>query len=506
MFDAHGGRLATDNPSLMRAICGPPVRDAEVVLRPPDAARRSFRMHAGPVAGQGLVAAVVVLHETTTERRAGRLKECELSISELLSRPEPADSLITEAVTLVGDLLEWAAVEFWALDPVGQVLRRSAWWTAPGHQLPEAHPDQLTEGQGLPGKAWLSSAPEWSADLHADSGAGRLAANWGSLRGALAVPIPSGTAVLGVLACYSHIRETPDDPRTTAMAGIAAHLGEFLERRRAEEVTAELERTRDEYIALVGHELRTPLTSVQSYTELMRAEPDLPAGERAEMLEVVHRNTTVLHALVAELLDVAGTRAGHIPLQPRRMDLTAVANAAADHLRGTDAELTLLVNAPAEVIIDGDPDRLRGVVDALLANALAWTSDRRSVGVTIHADEHTAVLAVTNDGTQVPADDRARVFDLFFRTGTTPTHGGPRPGLGLTLARAVVEQHGGTITVSAPDEAIATITVRLPTSQHTPARSGSAGVTGETVPSAKFTSPKPSERPALDTFSPSSTT
>lgn len=427
VFDACGRRLATDNLSLMRAVSGRPVRDAEVVLHPPDAARRSFRMHAGPVAGDGLVAAVVVLHETTTERRASRLKDCELSTSELLSRPAPADTLITEAVALIGDMLDWAAVEFWALDPVGQVLRRSASWTATGHRLPEAHPDQLTEGQGLPGKAWLSSAPEWSADLHADSGAGRLAADWGSLRGALAVPIPSGTAVLGVLACYSPIRETPDDPRTTAMTGIAAHLGEFLERRRAEEVTAELERTRDEYIALVGHELRTPLTSVQAYTELMRAEPGLPAGDRAEMLEVVHRNTTVLHALVAELLDVAGTRAGHIPLQPRRMDLAAVARAAADHLHATDAQLTVLVNA---------------------------------------------VLAVTNTGTQVPADDRARVFDLFFRTGTTPAHGGPRPGLGLTLARAVVERHGGTVTVSAPDEATTTITVRLPTSQHTAIHSG----------------------------------
>jgi signal transduction histidine kinase len=472
VFDAHGQRLATDNLSLLRAVGTEPIRDAEVVLHPPDGARRSFKMHGGPVAGDGGVAAVVVLHETTMQQRVGRLKDCELRISELLSRSAAADELIAEAVRVIGDMMDWAAVEFWALDPVGYVLRRSASWTAPGHRLPAAHPDQLNEGQGLPGKAWLSSAPEWSADLHADAGAGRLSADWGSLRGALAVPIPSGSAVLGVLACYSRVPEAPDDPRTTAMTGLAAHLGEFLERRRAEEVTVELERTRDEYIALVGHELRTPLTSIQAYTEMMRAEPDLPAGDRADMLEVVHRNTTALHALVAKLLDVAGTRAGHIQLHPRRMDLAAVARGAADHVHAAEPDLCVMVNAPAKVIIDGDAHRLRGVVDELLANALAWTSDQRSVAITIHADEHTAVLSVSNAGTQVPADDRARVFDLFFRTGTAQAHGGPRPGLGLTLARAVVEQHGGTIAVSAPDEVVTTITVRLPTSRHPEPRSG----------------------------------
>ncbi|MGX6600882.1 sensor histidine kinase [Micromonosporaceae bacterium Da 78-11] len=342
------------------------------------------------------------------------------------------------------------------------MLRRTAWWAAPGQRLPGALPDRLPEGEGLPGKAWRSSAPEWSADLHADAGAGRQVADWGSLRGALAVPIPSGTTTLGVLACYSDTRESPDDPRTAVMTGIAAHLGEFLERRRAERVTIELERTRDEYIGLVGHDLRTPLTSIQAYTEMIRSEPDLPADERAEMLEVVHRNTTALHALVAKLLDVAGTRAGHIVLQPRRMNFADVARAAAEHVRVTYPQAAVAVNTVPEAMVDGDPHRLRGVVDELLGNALARTSDDGTVSVTVHADEHTTVLTVTDTGARIPADDRTRVFDLFFRSDHARSKVAPGPGLGLTLARAVVEQHGGTITVSEPDEAVTTFTVRLP--------------------------------------------
>ena len=126
----------------------------------------------------------------------------------------------------------------------------------------------------------------------------------------------------------------------------------------------------------------------------------------------------------------------------------------------------MAVNTPPEVIIDGDALRLRSVVDELLSNALAWTSDRGEVGITVHSDEHTAVLAVTNAGIRIPAEERERVFDLFFRPASAVLPAVRGQGLGLTLARAVVEQHGGTISVSEPDEAVTTFTIRLPTSQH----------------------------------------
>ena len=117
---------------------------------------------------------------------------------------------------------------------------------------------------------------------------------------------------------------------------------------------------------------------------------------------------------------------------------------------------------PRELFIDGDPLRLRRVHDSLLANAMTWANDESTVGITVHADHHTAVVSVTNTGTRIPASERAHVFDLFFRTDASQRKGIPGTGLGLTLARAVVEQHGGMITVSEPDEAVTTFTVRLP--------------------------------------------
>ncbi len=111
----------------------------------------------------------------------------------------------------------------------------------------------------------------------------------------------------------------------------------------------------------------------------------------------------------------------------------------------------------------GDPDRLRDVVEELIRNALTWAPDHSTVGVSVHADESTTVLAVTNTGTPLPPDEHSRIFDLFYRTRATVHRGMPGTGLGLTLARAVVERHGGSIAVSEPDEAATTFTVHLPT-------------------------------------------
>ncbi|MFI5497085.1 ATP-binding protein [Actinoplanes sp. NPDC051859] len=461
--DLHGRPLRTDDLSLLRARDGERVRGTEVILTVAGGTPRSFRVHGDPVDDDGTVAAVVALHETTDQRRTERFKDCELQLSELLSNPEPADTVTANAVDLIGAMLDWAAVEFWTLDPVGQVLRRGSCWARQGHRLPCELPDQLVEGQGLPGRAWRSCAPEWSKDLQADADGARQASDWGSLRGALAVPIPSGAATLGVLVCFSDHHEVPDDTRTAVMTGIAAHLGEFLERRRAEQLTAELDRTRDEYIALVGHELRTPLTSVQAYTEMMRSAPDLTPGEREQMLDVMQRNTDRLHTLIAKLLDVAGTRSGQIALHTDAVDLAALAQHAADHAGAAASGITVAVNSPSEAVIIGDQHRLRAVLDELLSNAVTWAPAHSTVGVSINADAHTTVLAVTNTGPRIPADEREHIFDLFSRTDHAREHGIPGAGLGLTFARAVVERHGGTLVVSEPDEAATTFTIRLPT-------------------------------------------
>ncbi|AEV84363.1 histidine kinase [Actinoplanes sp. SE50] len=467
VFHPDGHRMSGDDIPLMRALRGERVRDAEIVVRVPEAPRRYFRANGRPVAGHPRLAAVVALHEITLHRRAARFKECELELSRLTSKPAPPDEIFAEMVQLISRMAGWAAVEFWTVDDVARVLYRTTCWAEPGYDLPCRLPDPLSYGQGVPGRAWQTSDPIWAANLPTDPDAAQQATDWGPLRAALAIPIPSGSVILGVLVCYSDVPETPDDTRTAMMTGIGAHIGEFLSRRRAERLTEELDRSRDEYIALVGHELRTPLTSLQAYTDVMIDEPDLSVDERQSMLKVMQRNTASLRAIVTKLLDVAGMRSGHVDLHRQPMDLATIVHEAADDAR-TGAQITIEVNTPPQAPLHGDPARLRQVVDELLSNALTWAPRGSAIGINLRADPRAIAVSVSNTGRPLTVEERGRLFDTFFRGESARNGGVPGTGLGLTIARTIVEEHGGTIAVSEPDEAATTFTIRLPTHQPAP--------------------------------------
>jgi signal transduction histidine kinase len=283
--------------------------------------------------------------------------------------------------------------------------------------------------------------------------------------------VPIGSVTRGVLACYSAYTEHPDDVRTAVLTGIASHIGQFLERRRGWDLTTELGDSRDEYIALVGHEIRTPLTSIESYTDLMLNDPDLPAGDRVQMLQVVQRNTGRLHIIIDKLLDIAGLQSGYVTVESQRMDLSALVRAAtaAARTRVADKDVTFDVDVPEEAIMWGDPRRLTQVVDELLTNALDWADDSSRITATVTTDGPISQLTVSNTGQVIPAAERERLFQRFFRTQHAITNAVPGTGLGLSLARTIIEQHAGTITATTDDDPPGTtITVRLPTDRPAP--------------------------------------
>ena len=138
-------------------------------------------------------------------------------------------------------MLDWAATEFWAIDEVGNVLRRHLTWTdePPPAATGPARPPRPRPGHARTSLADLRSRPG-PPTCTTDPDARAQTLDWGSLRSAVAVPVPIGSVTRGVLACYSAYTEHPDDVRTAVMTGIAAHIGQFLERRRGWDLTAEL--------------------------------------------------------------------------------------------------------------------------------------------------------------------------------------------------------------------------------------------------------------------------
>ncbi len=236
-----------------------------------------------------------------------------------------------------------------------------------------------------------------------------------------------------------------------------------LERIRARLIEAD--RVKDEFVALISHDLRTPLTSVMGYIELAlddELEPPLDS-ERRGYLEIVERSSHRLLRLVDDLLFVARLQAGRLDLTPTVLDLRDLARQASDEARRrAEAKgVELVFEADGPVRIDGDRGRMFQLLDNLVSNAIKFTPEGGRVEVRVSRNG-TAVLEVCDTGVGFSEEEAARVFERFFRTERAVTAQVPGTGLGLFIAQAITEAHGGTISASPRTGGGAVFRIELP--------------------------------------------
>ncbi|MGH3036571.1 MAG: sensor histidine kinase [Gaiellaceae bacterium] len=225
----------------------------------------------------------------------------------------------------------------------------------------------------------------------------------------------------------------------------------------------EHDRLKDEFVALVSHELRTPLTSITGYLELVREDESL-GDETRGFLDVVDRNSQRLLRLVSDLLLVAQIESGRLTLEVDEADLRLLAQESVEALRpvaeGGSVELRL-DSAPVPPL-RGDAARLGQLLDNLVSNAVKFTPPGGRVVVALGASGEDVVLAVSDTGIGVPAAEERRLFDRFFRASPAQERAIEGTGLGLTIARAIVRAHGGSIELTSVEGEGTTARVRLP--------------------------------------------
>ncbi|MFI7484050.1 sensor histidine kinase [Kocuria sp. M1R5S2] len=219
-------------------------------------------------------------------------------------------------------------------------------------------------------------------------------------------------------------------------------------------------KAKEDFLAGISHELRTPLTSIRGYTELLTMEEELPAHVRAG-LEVVERNADQLLLLVEDLLGTAGTV---LQLEPVACDLVEVLrqSLAAAELSAAESSLRLRLEAPVRLRAVCDPLRIGQVVDNLVSNAVKYSPGGGLVTVRAARHGDVARVEVADRGTGMSPEDAEAVFGRFFRSRSARMSAVPGLGLGLAVAREIVEGHGGRIRcVSTPGEGTV-FTVELP--------------------------------------------
>jgi signal transduction histidine kinase len=235
------------------------------------------------------------------------------------------------------------------------------------------------------------------------------------------------------------------------------------------DVTADrqLERLRDAFVTAVSHELRTPLTSVSGFLELLGDEEDSLGLSGRTYLTAARRGTARLQRIVEDLLLVAEIEAELLELETEPVDLTELAAAAVETARPTAEEkrVSLELAAARPLPLEADPARIRRVLDNLLSNAIKFTPAGGAVAISVSGGEGRRRIEVTDNGIGVPQEELGQIFSRFYRASSATRREIPGTGLGLVIARAIVEGHGGAISLDSREGEGTSVTVTLPLRQ-----------------------------------------
>jgi PAS domain S-box-containing protein len=223
--------------------------------------------------------------------------------------------------------------------------------------------------------------------------------------------------------------------------------------------------SRNSFVAQATHELRTPLTNIRLYVETALDEGENDAAVRTKALNVINQETRRLELVIGEMLSVSEIEAGSLKIckSDVRLDHLFEEIEADYRAQATDKEITLAFNLPPKLpVIQADRDKFAIALHNLLGNALKYTPKGGKVTFTVKNDNHELAVEVTDTGIGIEEQELERVFERFYRSKDPRVNKITGTGLGLTLAREVMRQHGGDITVQSQMNLGSTFTLTLP--------------------------------------------
>ena len=219
----------------------------------------------------------------------------------------------------------------------------------------------------------------------------------------------------------------------------------FTERRESEDRLRRSEERLRRFAADASHELRTPIAAVRAHAELYQRRGD-KAGDAAPVMAKIEQEATRLTRLVDDLLLLARLDEGR-PLAAQPVDLGALVVDAVDAARTLDPGRAVELTVAGSVEVRGDRDRLRQVIDNLLTNVRLHTPPGTPASVSVAATNTEAVIGIADSGPGLSDDDRARVFERFYRADPSRARDSGGTGLGLSIVVAILTAHGGTVDV-----------------------------------------------------------
>ncbi|MDF2560337.1 MAG: hypothetical protein K0R99_1783 [Microbacterium sp.] len=217
----------------------------------------------------------------------------------------------------------------------------------------------------------------------------------------------------------------------------------------------EVARMKDEFVGMISHELRTPLSAIIGFLDLLQNDPGQPLTEdQQEFVGIIERNATRLLNLVGDLLFTAQVESGRFPLERDEADVAELVRSAVvsagPHAQREGIEIEAEVGADAIPLLI-DSGRIGQALDNLLSNAIKFTPRGGRVSARVRRVDGGVELAVQDTGVGIPEDEQGMLFTRFFRASTATRNAVPGVGLGLTITRAIVLAHGGSMDVTSQE-------------------------------------------------------
>lgn len=248
------------------------------------------------------------------------------------------------------------------------------------------------------------------------------------------------------------------------MEDTAAQLNLARERAlRDAQAAREAEQRKNDLVVYLAHDLKTPLTSVIGYLTLLRDEPQITPELRARYTNIALDKAERLEDLINEFFDITRFNLSRLELERQSVDLTRMLEQVASEFRPIFAEsgLSCSLDLPPKLHYSCDPDKLARVFDNLLRNASYYSLPDSTVEIAGRIEAGKIVLTFSNAGKNIPQEKLDRIFEQFFRLDSSRATRTGGAGLGLAIAKEIVELHGGTIRADSTEDRI-TFTICLP--------------------------------------------